>query len=300
METGNDEFVESFLNYVVSERGLSKNTLLAYRNDLTDLKVFASSRGIRFPTATLKDLRHFISSLRRRNLGARSMARKVAAVRQFYRFLLREGVVSNDPSELLTVLVREKRLPDFLSEEQVAALIRAATPETSLGVRDRAILELWYATGVRVSELVQLKGSSINWVQSLVLVVGKGERERWIPIHEDAKKALKRYADLRHEWIARSGKLDVEAFFLSERGQPLNRQAFWKILKTYAKKAGLDRRVWPHLIRHTFATHVLQGGADLRAVQEFLGHRSISTTEVYTHLSVENLKTMQQKFHPRS
>jgi integrase/recombinase XerD len=227
------------------------------------------------------------------------MARKVSVLKGYYRFLVRENAISQDPTELITVLVKEKKLPKHLSVKEVFQFLHSMSGHNEQSVRDRALFEFWYATGCRVSELTTLAADSVDLSDGLVKVLGKGNRERWIPLNRVAVEWLTKYKDVRHRWLQKLGTAASPIFFLSQRGLPLTRQGMWRLLKTRAQEAGIERAVWPHLIRHTFATHVLRGGADLRSVQELLGHRSIAATEIYTHLSVENLKDMQRKYHPR-
>jgi integrase/recombinase XerD len=291
--------VADFLDYIAAERGLSQNTRLAYGRDLLQFQQYCRIFHLDPLRIDLKGLRDFLAYLRKAELSARSMARKASAVKQFYRFLLREDRIESDPSELLTVLVKSRRLPKHLTIKEMFALLTAAHGDTDSGIRDRALLELWYATGCRITEIACLEASGIDWQGSLVRVRGKGGRERLIPVHAEALEWARRYRDVRHQQLARAAEPDTGVFFLNRRGKGFQRQGIWKIVKKYAKRAGIGRNIWPHMIRHSFATHILQGGADLRAVQELMGHRSIAATEVYTHLDIENLKLMQQKYHPR-
>ncbi len=292
--------VSEFLQYVSAEKGLATNTRLAYERDLEQFTVFARVKRLELETIRLAELRDFLAHLRGREVSARSIARKVSALKQFFQFLMREGRIQANPAELLTVLVKTKRLPKHLTIEESFALIDSARGDSPSGIRDRAMLDFWYATGSRVSELAGVRADDFDWQGGLVRLRGKGGRERWVPLNQEALQWAERYRAVRHEWIRASGLTEAEVFFLTDRYTPFTRQALWKWLQKQAKIAGIRRKVWPHMIRHSFATHVLQGGADLRTVQELLGHRSISTTEMYTHLNVENLKTMQRKFHPRS
>jgi len=293
------EELREFLAYVSSERAMALNSRLAYERDLLHFLEFCAIKGFSPQEATLKQLRNYLGQLRQSELSPRSIARKVSALKQFYKFLLRESKMTSNPSELLTVRVKTKKLPKHLSIAEIFRLIASAEGSDEAGIRDRALLELWYAVGSRVSELAKLQVSDFDWQEGMVKIVGKGGRERLVPISQEAKRWGKRYLEIRHEWLIRHALKEADVFFLTRQGKGFTRQGIWKIVKKYAKKAGINRNVWPHMIRHSFATHVLQGGADLRAVQELLGHRSISTTEVYTHLNVENLKVMQQKYHPR-
>lgn len=291
--------VAEFLQYVTAERGLALNTRLAYERDLGQFLIFAKIKKLEVTDIELSNLREFIARLRSKEMTPRSIARKVSALNQFFQFLMREGKLKANPAELLTIVVKSRRLPKHLTVEESFALIEAARNETPEGLRDHAMMEVWYATGCRVSELAGIDCESIDWKGGLVRLRGKGGRERWVPLSQDAIAAALKYRDVRHEWVRAMGLTEETVFFISERGRPYTRQALWKWLANLATQAGISRKVWPHMIRHSFATHVLQGGADLRTVQELLGHRSISTTEMYTHLNVENLKVMQRKYHPR-
>jgi len=295
-----EEAVQNFLDYLRSEKAVALNTRLAYQKDLEQYLEFSRVQSQDLDQADLTHLRHFTAWLRREELSPRSIARKVSSLKQFYQFMVREGQMESDPAELLTVTVKTKRLPKHLSIDEVLAILKAAAGKNDSEIRDRALLELWYATGCRVSEIAGVTVDALDIKGKTVKINGKGGRQRILPIHSDAIHWCEEYRAVRHEWIRQAGLKETELFFLSRKGTALSRQAIWKTLKRYAKLAGVHRNVWPHLIRHSFATHVLQGGADLRAVQELLGHRSISTTEIYTHLDVENLKVMQKKFHPRS
>lgn len=290
-----------FLSYIAAEKGVAANTRLAYDNDIDTFLEFCAVRKTDPLKVSLRNLRDYAAFLRSRELSQRTIARRVSCLKQFFKFLLREGKIEKDPSELLSVIVKEKRLPKHLSVDEMTKLISAATGvDGDLSVRDRALLELWYASGCRISEIAGLKVQDIDLKEKLIKVFGKGGRERLIPISTDAVEWCKKYQFIRHECVRRAELKEMNIFFLTQNGKGFTRQGIWKLLKKYAKVAGISRNVWPHMIRHSFATHVLRGGADLRAVQAFLGHRTIATTEIYTHLDIENLKVMQQKFHPRS
>lgn len=291
--------VAEFLQYLTAEKGLSLNTRQAYERDLEQFTTFARVKKLSIATVSQDDVRAFLAHLRGRDIAPRSLARKVSTLKQFFQFLLREGAVKANPAELLTIVVKTKRLPKHLSVDEAFRLIESAKPSSPEGVRDRALMEMWYATGCRVSELAGLRVQDVDWTGGLVRILGKGGRQRWVPLTQEALVAATRYKDVRHEWVRVVGLTDVENFFITPQARAFSRQMLWKWLQKYAALAGIDRKIWPHMIRHSFATHVLAGGADLRTVQELLGHRSISTTEMYTHLCVENLKTMQRKFHPR-
>lgn len=293
------ETLTEFLSYLSSERGHSTHTIEAYQKDLEQFETFCNVQGWEALHLSPAQIRKYLGHLAKQEKAPRSIARKLSSLRQFYRFLLREDVTQEDPTEVVTYLVKAKRLPKTLTEAEITALIESATGETEWSIRDRAILEVWYATGARISELAGLLASKVDFAESVVRFKGKGGRERIVPLYASALDWCLKYRDVRHEWLRRAGLKETKAFFLSNRSAAFSRQGLYGLLRRYTKKAGLTKKVWPHMIRHTFATHVLQGGADLRAVQELLGHRSIATTEIYTHLDIENLKVMQLKYHPR-
>lgn len=277
------EVKTEFLSYIAAEKGVAANTRLAYENDIQTFLEFCTVKKIDPLNASLRSLRDYAAFLRSRELSQRTIARRVSCLKQFYKFLLREGKIEKDPSELLSVVVKEKRLPKHMSIDEMTKLIAAATGEEGeLSVRDRALLELWYASGCRISEIAGLKVQDMDLKEKLIKVHGKGGRERLIPVSTDAVEWCKKYQFLRHEWVRRAELKEMNVFFLTQNGKGFTRQGIWKLLKRYAKAAGISRNIWPHMIRHSFATHVLRGGADLRAVQAFLGHRTIATTEIYT------------------
>lgn len=289
-----------FLAFISAEKGLSPHTIEAYQRDLQQFIETCQIKKWELDQIKLSHVREHLAGLRKRELSARTLARKSSALKQFFKFLLREKKISRDPTELLLVQVKQKRLPKHLSVDEMFRVIAMASGETDLEIRDRALLELWYATGTRISEMCQLQIADLDFDEKTLRVLGKGNRQRLVPVGEVAVSWCRKYLEIRHEWIRQSNLKELDVFFLSPHASPLSRQSIWKILKKYTKKAGIKRSVWPHMIRHSFATHILRNGADLRAVQELLGHRSISTTEVYTHLDIENLKLMQSKYHPRS
>ncbi len=299
MSEPQSEMVSGFLAHLSTERGFAQNSLTSYRLDLEQWEAFLLKKKTPATKATLDDVREFLAGLRRREISQRSLARKLSVLKQLYQFLVREEHTEVDPTELVSIRIKEKKLPKHLSVAQMVALLESISTNSELGLRDRALFELWYAVGARVSELSNLKLTDISPEKRLVKLTGKGGKERWVPFGKNAEGWLIRYSDVRHHWIARWDKLDEPFYFLSTRGTRLTRQAMWKLLKRYAEKAGIPRKIWPHMIRHSFATHLLRGGADLRVVQELLGHSSIATTEIYTHLDIQNLRLMQQKFHPR-
>ena len=289
-DTPLEHAIESFLAAGRVERALARNTLEAYHRDLTDLAAFLRGEGI--STAAEVEHRHlaaWMGSLMDRGLSARSVARHRVAMRQLFQFLHRESLVPGDPSELIEGPRTGRRLPQTLAEEEVAALLQAPDPTTALGLRDAAMLELLYATGLRVSELVGLRRE--HWHDGWLLVRGKGGKERLVPYGDRAHAMVGRYLASRDDatpWL-----------FVTARKKPMTRQNFWERLKRYALTAGVRRSISPHKLRHAFATHLLNHGADLRAVQLMLGHADISTTEIYTHVAKERLRAIHEKAHPR-
>ncbi|MEK6805075.1 MAG: site-specific tyrosine recombinase XerD [Pseudomonadota bacterium] len=293
--------LEQFLDNLWAERGASKNTLAAYRSDLKLLARFLQSRGARLVSASDADLKDYLASRSRtgRNFAARSQARWLSALRRYYRFLVREHQRPDDPTALITPPKQGRSLPKVLASSDVEKLLTAPNVETDLGLRDRAMLELIYASGLRVSELVGLARPQVNLARGVVQVVGKGGRERLVPVGEEATHWLKRYLDDARPRLVRRKAND--ALFVSTRGGGMTRHNFWHLIKGHARRCGLDpAKLSPHTLRHAFATHLLEHGADLRAVQMLLGHSDLSTTQIYTHVARTRLKTLHAKHHPRA
>ena len=277
------------------ERGLAENTLSAYRSDLLLFSVWAASRSRGLLEVGPADLSDFMAE----QIGTpvRTVARRLSALRRFYRHQVQRGTLDHDPSARLESPRLARRLPGVLSETQVDELLAAPDVSSALGLRDRAMLELLYASGLRVSELVGLTLSRVNLTQSTVRVSGKGAKERLVPFGEEAADWLERYlARGRGEILA--GRVS-EALFPSRRAKAMSRQAFWQAIKRYALRAGIDREISPHTLRHAFATHLLNHGADLRVLQMLLGHSDLSTTQIYTHVARERLKQIHAEHHPR-
>jgi integrase/recombinase XerD len=297
--------IDSFLSYLSVEKGFSENTIFAYRNDLYQFLDFleeqASREGLILDWSRVNRslLLSYILNLKQRNYAPTTVARKTSAVKSLLHFLLNEDIVEKDPTENLGSPKIGKSLPRPVSVDQVQRLLeqpsKLSTPEAK---RDRAMLELLYATGMRVSELVSLNLSDVNLSLGYVRCLGKGSKERLIPIYPQAVESLKRYLDEARPRLLRHN--EESAVFLNRRGERLTRQGLWQILKNYAKEAGLGNMITPHTLRHSFATHMLSGGADLRSVQEMLGHANISTTQVYTHLTSEHIREAYEKAHPRA
>ena len=291
--------LEQFQDYLIFERGLSKRTLSAYQHDLENCIEFLARQGITDPShVTPTVLRTWIFSLHEVGLAPSSIRRAQSAVRTFFRFLLAEGWLSVDPTERLESPKIRDRLPEFLTKEETQRLLDAPNPQKSLYWRDRSILELLYASGVRVSELVGLLISGLDLDDSFITVFGKGGKERIVPVGVPALLTLRRYlSELRPKLDQAEGRGHV---YLNARGRPLTRESVWKLVRDSGRRADINKNVSPHTLRHTFATHLLEGGADLAAVQEMLGHVDISSTQIYTHVDREYLRQIHGKYHPRA
>jgi len=299
------EDIDSFLTYLTVEKGFSDNTVAAYGNDLSRLASFveeeANKQGVA-PSWTnfgRQGMLSYLLDLNQRSYAPTTRARKVAAARSFFKFLIAEGIIKEDPTENVKSPAVGRALPKPISVSQVRALLEQPTKRSTPDAkRDAAMLQLLYASGMRVSELVSLNLEDVNTIDGDVRCFGKGHKERIVPIHKQAVQAVDEYVEEARPRLVRSDK--ERALFLNRRGDRLTRQGFWQILKEYAKSAGLEAEVTPHTLRHSFATHMLSGGADLRAVQELLGHANISTTQVYTHLTTEHVRRTYEKSHPRA
>jgi integrase/recombinase XerD len=285
---------ESFLSFCRIEKGLAPNSITAYRQDLRRFSDFAIGRN---PEET-QTLHAYIDSLRASKLSSRSIARHITTLRNFYTFLLQENRVTTDPTQALVLPRQWKTLPKYLSMEQVDALLAAPDETKPNGLRDRAMLQLLYATGLRVTELCTVEASGVNLDMGILRVVGKGRKERLVPIGQCAVRAIEAY--LRGTRKAPASAREGRYLFLTNRGAAMTRQGFWKLLKNYGKQAGLWQNLTPHVLRHSFATHLLERGADLRSLQTMLGHSDISTTEIYTHVLRARLRATVDKHHPRS
>jgi len=299
------EEINSFLNYLTVEKGFSENTLDAYQNDLQQLASFAGEEAAKqglissWENFSRQAMLSYMLNLKERNYAATTIARKVAATRSFFGFLKSEGTIKTDPTENMSSPSVGKSLPRPITISQVRQLLeQPAKLNTVEAKRDKAMLELLYASGMRISELVNLNLGDVNTDEGFVKCFGKGHKERIVPIYEQAARSVQEYIAETRPKLAH--KKDGVALFLNPRGERLTRQGFWQKLKEYAKSAGLGTRVSPHTLRHSFATHMLSGGADLRAVQELLGHANISTTQVYTHLTSEHVRRTYERSHPRA
>ena len=293
-----EPLIERYLSSLWLERGLSDNTRAAYARDLYKTLGALQSLGLTFQTAQTTDLSQCMATHYGEGLSPRSVARWLSSVRGFYRFLVRENLVDQDPSQHLRHPKLGKPLPGSLAPAEVMALLRAPDVETATGLRDRAMLELLYASGLRITELVTLESVNVNFRQGLVRVLGKGSKERLVPMGDGAQQWIARFvADANgRQTLAPQG---CAAMFPSNRGKTMTRQTFWHAIKRYAVSAGIDKSISPHTLRHAFATHLVDNGADLRAVQMMLGHSDLSTTQIYTHVARERLKNLVQDHHPR-
>lgn len=292
------ELLDKYLNHLLIERGIAQNTLEAYGRDLSRFMLIVQEQGVR-------DLRQVVPSVvieylvrvKNEGLSANSMNRSLAALRSFYKFLLREKLIDETPLANIDLAKVWMRLPDTISKEEMNLILAQPGGETAVARRDSAMLELLYATGIRVSELTGLMMNSINWQVGFLVVMGKGSKERIVPVGKKAYDCTKLYIEQARPQLMRNRSTDV--LFLNRFGNKFTRQGVWKIIAGYAKKSGLLKKVHPHTFRHSFASHLLEGGADLRTVQVMLGHADISTTQIYTHITRDRLKEIHKKFHPR-
>ena len=291
------QVIEQFTDAMWMERGLSRNTLSAYRNDLSGLAVWLLKQGRTLLAARRQDLLAYLSD--RVNDGAkpRTTARLLSSMRRFYRYLIREGQLQEDPSVRIDTPRIGRPLPDTLSESEVEALLDAPDEQDTLGLRDRAMLELLYACGLRVSELVGMTTDQASLTQGVVRLIGKGSKERLVPMGEEAVDWLQHYLDESRPDLAAGSS--AKQLFITRRGKGMTRQAFWYRIRHYAVKSGINKPLSPHTLRHAFATHLLNHGADLRVVQMLLGHSDLSTTQIYTHVARERLKDLHAQHHPR-
>ncbi|MBF0153901.1 MAG: site-specific tyrosine recombinase XerD [Magnetococcales bacterium] len=290
--------INRFMDELLVEHGLSANTLEAYRQDLEGLSAFVAKRGSGLLLADRETLLCYLSDLTGRDMAASSVARKQSAFRRFYRHLVQRDEREDDPTHLLDSPQLQRHLPQILNEEEVESLLNAPDRSTDLGLRDAAMLELLYATGLRVSELIFLETDSIEPGFGFVRVIGKGDKERLVPVGEAALDIVERYRQSARQVLLGSNK--TRALFVTARGGPMTRQNFWYVIRRHAVMAGIAKPLSPHLLRHSFASHLLNHGADLRAVQMMLGHADISTTEIYTHLAQDRLKEIHRQLHPRA
>ncbi|HUL23107.1 MAG TPA: site-specific tyrosine recombinase XerD [Thermodesulfobacteriota bacterium] len=293
-----NQLLDQFLHYLVVEKGLSRNTIEAYGHGLTRFLDHLRGKKIQDIREVGKfDVQGFLLALKKMNLNTKSIVRNLAAIRSFFRFLIQEGVLEANPLENLESPKVARTLPEILSLKEIEQILEQPNVQTPLGVRDRAMLEMLYATGMRVSELTQLPTHQVSLEGGYVLLYGKGSKERVVPLGSEALKWVALYLKTARGILSK-GK-DSPSLFINRSGKGMSRQRFWKSLKDYARRAGIRKRITPHLLRHSFASHLLERGADLRSVQMMLGHADISTTQIYTHVTGERLKKVHKQYHPR-
>lgn len=295
-----DNVIRQFLDYLCVERGLAQNTIYSYQSDLKKFLFFLEekSRIVGVSNISKKDIFDFLLYLKDKKLSANSIARNLISIRSLFKYLVGEKIVSEDVTAVIDSPKLWKKLPDTLSIDEVEKILNEPNLRDIQCIRDKAILEILYGSGMRVSEVATLKLNDINFNAGFLKCKGKGQKERVIPFGSKAKIALERYLkNARPKFILK--RKEREEIFLSRLGKPLSRVSMWKIVRSYTRKAGIKKRITPHTLRHSFATHMLEGGADLRIVQELLGHADISTTQIYTHINKDRLKSIHQKYHPR-
>jgi integrase/recombinase XerD len=293
-----EQLLDQFLHYLIVEKGLSKNTIDAYSHGLNRFLDSLRKKGIQeMPSVSKFDVRAFLLALRKQGLSTKTVVRNLVAIRTFFQFLIQEGILEANPIEELESPKIAKTLPEILNLKEVEQLLEQPNPQTPIGIRDRAMLEVLYATGMRVSELTHLPINQVNLESGYVLVFGKGSKERIVPLGSEAMKWVALYLKAARERLAK-GK-ESPFLFINRSGRGMSRQQFWKNIKAFGRRAGIRKRISPHLLRHSFASHLLEGGADLRSVQMMLGHVDISTTQIYTHVTGERLKKIHKRYHPR-
>ena len=294
-----ERLVELFADNLVAERGLAANTVTSYRYDLQKLLDFSVNRALPLRRIGREEIADLLAEIRQGGLSARSAARFLSTVRQFYRFLLSESIIDKDPTATLPSPRIKRTLPEVLSESEVEALLSAPNVSKPLGLRDKAILETIYATGIRITELIRLRREDIRVdMMPYMLVRGKRDKERIVPLGGEAYRYISRYLEEGRGAIL--GKRRTPFLFVTARGSHPSRKTIWAAIRNYARAAGIRKKIYPHLLRHSFATHLLEHGADLRAVQTLLGHSDITTTQIYTEVSRERLRQIYERSHPRS
>jgi integrase/recombinase XerD len=294
-----ERWIDSYMNYIAVEKGLSRNTLDSYSGDLVRYANFLGGLGITEIGKTSKtEVMAYLLSLWKQGLSAKTVARSVSVLRGFYRWLADEGVLRGNPLEDMESPRTTRSLPEVLSLDEVESLLNQPNPSNPIGMRDKAMLELLYATGLRVSEFVHLVLNNVNLEAGYLIVLGKGGKQRVVPMGQEALDWLRRYLEESRKRLLANRQSTL--VFVSQWGKGMSRQGFWKIIKKYALMAGIRKNISPHTLRHSFASHLLEGGADLRSIQSLLGHVDISTTQIYTHVTRERLKKVHARYHPRS
>ncbi len=290
-----NSLVEEFVDFIRYEKGLAKNTVESYERDVRFFCDYLDKQGLTVRNVQTDDISKYLGK-RSDSISKRSMARNLVTIKQFFLYLASEEVIENSPAESIDPPRIEKKLPVYLTVEEVSRFLNTFNEDTPMNLRDQTIVELMYSCGLRISELITLKSSQINPREGYIAVFGKGSKERIIPIGRVALNLLKKYFNAGRPFIAKT--TDYDEVFLNRHGNPISRVGLWKIIKKYALKSGIDKNLNPHALRHSFATHLIQNGADLRSVQEMLGHSDISTTQIYTHLDSTQLKNTHNKNHP--
>ncbi len=286
-----------FKNYLLTEKGCSDLTVDAYLNDVNQFLIYCEDKNIELNNSDESSVENFLKELSMAGINGRSLSRKLTSIKNLYDFLYREKIIDKDPTENILPPKLSKNLPDYLTVEEVSSILNSINGETPYDKRDRAILETMYGAGLRVSELINLKLESVFYEESFIKVLGKRMKERIVPLNQIALKSIEEYLKKYRSFFE---KEKSEFLFLSRRGKKLTRMDVWNILRKRAKDAGIEKELHPHILRHSFATHLIEGGADLRSVQEMLGHSSIITTEIYTHVNQKQLTKIYDTFHPRS
>jgi len=289
-----DRYIDKFMTYLDIEKNYSKHTLINYSSDLKVFSAFMQGKDVQ--KMEHLDMRRFLAELRQGNFAKASIARKLAALRSFFKFLYKEGYIKSNPASAITTPKLEKKLPTFLSVEEAAKLLEAPRDSDANGLRDRAILETLYSTGIRVSELVGIDADDVDFISGVVKVTGKGNKERLVPIGDKALRIMRSYLEKRSHPLAKEAK----AVFLNKSGGRITDRSIRRVVDKYIRLMAMRQGISPHTLRHSFATHLLDRGADLRSVQELLGHMNLSTTQIYTHVTTERLKNVYQKAHPRA
>lgn len=292
------ELLKEFIDYLSVERGLSKNTIASYKTDLVSFLNYLESKGFNSVERIKRDnITNYLLHLKDKGLSGNSVSRALVAIKMFYKFLAQERFIKDNVASVLESPKLIRPLPNVLNLAEVEKLLAAPNLRDWMGIRDKAVLELMYATGMRVSEIVDLPTSTINLDVGFIKCRGKGDKERMVPIGVQAKNAISRYLEKTRPMLLKN-RNDMH-LFLTRLGKKVSRQSFWKMIKKYAKKTRIKKEITPHTLRHSFATHLLERGADLRVVQEMLGHSDIATTQIYTHINKERLKSIHKQFHPR-
>lgn len=296
-----EELIEEFKRYLLIDQGKSDNTIKSYQLDLSKFSLFLEEQSISdIENVNQETIQLFLAHLRQTGYASSTTSRMISTLKQFFIFMMKEEIVKKNPLTLIQGPKKAQRLPQVLSMKEVEQLIQAPDTSTTWGLRDRTIIEVMYATGLRVSELTNLSLNELHLDLGFIQTVGKGDKERLVPLGEEAEYWLQQYLDLVRPSFALKGKQATTAVFLTERGKSFTRQGIWKNLKKYVPLANIDKNVSPHMLRHSFATHLLENGADLRIVQELLGHSDISTTQIYTHISKQRLQKVYRQYFPRA